>query len=408
MIKVCQVNTTVNSGSHGRIAEQIGCLVLDSGGKSFFAFGRDTNFSRSIKFKINNVLDFYIHAIISRLFDRHGLGSKLATKRLCNFITSVNPDIIHLHNIHGYYLNYIVLFEFLREFKKPVVWTLHDCWPFTGHCAFFEKVGCEKWKSQCFECPQIDSYPKSFGWDNSSNNFFLKKEYFTSITNLTIVPVSFWLSNVLKYSFLKNVKSVVIYNGIDLSCFRVLDNIDHFIGFKFSLSLDSKIILGVANVWEERKGLADFIQLSMYLPSKFKIILVGLNKDQISNLPANIFGIERTDNTLELVKIYNSSYVFFNPTYEDNFPTTNLEALACGVPVITYNTGGSPEAIDDSTGYVVEKGAINEVLKIILESKKLKSNSIRLECRERAEKYFDKNVNFSEYLNLYNELYKYS
>jgi glycosyltransferase involved in cell wall biosynthesis len=288
-----------------------------------------------------------MHGLQTRIFDNHGMASKIATKKLIKQIKQINPNIIHLHNIHGYYLNYAILFEYLNELNIPIVWTLHDCWSITGHCTYFSFVGCNKWKSECYSCPQKKSYPTSWFIDRSKENFRLKKKHFTSLSNMTIVPVSNWLSDLIKESYLHKYPIRTIHNGIDLSVFKPSDSEK----FKSMYNIQNKfILLGVANKWELRKGLKDFVELSNLLDSDYKIVLVGLSRKQIEQLPDNILGIERTESVEGLAEIYSAGDVFLNPTYEDNFPTTNLEALACGTPVITYETGGSPEAIDESTG----------------------------------------------------------
>lgn len=393
-----QINVTVNSGSTGRIAEEIGQTAMTNGWKSYIAYGRNDRPSKSELIRIGTDLDVKLHGLQTRLFDRHGLGSKKATVELIKKIKEINPDIIHLHNIHGYYLNYKILFEYLKSTNIPVVWTLHDCWSFTGHCAHFVAYNCNKWETLCENCSHHMSYPQSLFADNSKNNFILKKACFCSIDNLHLVPVSNWLSNLLESSFFSNKEKIVIYNGIDTSIFKP----------KLVNRSDNRfLILGVTNMWSKSKGLDDFIQLSTLLNSlKYEIILVGLTSNQISKLPSNIEGIERTASIEDLVTYYSMADAFLNMTYADSFPTTNLEALACGTPIITYNTGGSPEAISEDTGFVVEQGDMNSVVKAIqiIEAKGKAFYSAN--CRRRAEENFDKDKQFEKYFELYKELLK--
>lgn len=402
MPTLLQINSVANTGSTGRIAEGIGQAAIKAGWKSFIAYGRYANPSQSELIKIGNKWDVYDHVLQTRLFDKQGLASKGATKKLIQRIEQIKPNIIHLHNIHGYYLNYPILFEHLSKNNIPVVWTLHDCWPFTGHCAYFSYLGCEKWKLQCKHCPNLKEYPTSFGLDNSNTNYKSRKKYFTSIHNLTLVPVSDWLENLVHQSFLKKCYSQRIYNGIDTTIFHSIPMSNSILN-KYAIP-NSNFVLGVANVWEKRKGLQDFIQLRKILPTSYSIVLVGLNLRQITELPNGIIGIQRTENVEQLRDLYVSALTFVNPTWEDNFPTTNLEALACGTPVITYRTGGSPEAISPETGFVVEQGDIqgmvNAIEKICQEEKSTYSKA----CRDRAVRYFNKEERFQEYVDLYNQI----
>lgn len=402
-MKILQINTVVNSGSTGRIAEEIGQMAIKSGWVSYIAYGRNERPSTSNLIRIGNDKDVKLHGLQTRLFDRHGLGSKKTTSDFIKQIDNIKPDIVHLHNIHGYYINIEVLFNYLKNANVPVVWTFHDCWPITGHCSYFSYVGCEKWKTQCFECPQKRGYPASYFIDRSKKNYILKKELFNSLSNLTLVAVSQWLSGVLKESFLQNYPIKVINNGINTEVFKLSLNSD----FRNKYGLNDKfILLGVASVWEERKGLKDYIELSKLLDSGYQIVLVGLTKKQIEQIPENILGIERTESVDALADIYSTSDVFINTTYEDNFPTTNLESLACGTPVITYKTGGSTEAIDVSTGIVVEQGNIQglvDAINVIKDNGKLYYSEA---CVNRAYRLYKKEDRYKEYIDLYESLLK--
>lgn len=397
-MKILQINVLSNSGSTGRIAEGIGLQIIENENESYIAFGRGlANESKSQQIKIGNTFDQYLHVLKTRLTDKHGFGSKKITKKFIETIKKINPDIIHLHNIHGYYINVEVLFNFLKEYKKPIVWTLHDCWPFTGHCAYYMQIDCSKWQTQCYKCPIKNSYPKSF-YDNSKNNYKLKKELFTGIKNMHIVTPSNWLAGEVKKSFLQDYPISVINNGINLNQFNIQkkETTKELVSNSFS-------IIGVANIWDERKGFSDFIKLRQLLGEEFEIILIGLSQNQIDNLPSGIKGIQKTESVYQLAEYYSKADVFLNPTYEDNFPTTNIEAIACGTPVITYDTGGSPESVDFEGGFVVSRGDLDSVVKII---KHLKISNISSEiCRSRAVKLYDSKQRFNEYIKLYENLY---
>ena len=401
-MKILQINTTSNSGSTGRIAEEIGQTILKNGEDSYIAYSRAGLPSSSIPVPIGNTRDVYVHVLQTRLFDTHGFGSKKATEVFLEEIEVIAPDVVHLHNIHGYYLHVGMLFQFLKEKNIPVIWTLHDCWSFTGHCTYFESVGCEKWKTQCYQCPKKAMYPQSWFLDNSKNNYKEKKKAFTGLRNVHIVTPSHWLKKLVAQSFLKDYSVTVIPNGIDLNQFK--PNMEFNLQQKKLLE-NKRIVLGVASIWDARKGLQDFIKLADLLDANaYQIVLIGLSKKQIRQLPNSILGISRTESIQELASWYGAASVFVNPTYQDNFPTTNIEALACGTPVITYNTGGSPEAIDEKTGIVVDKGDV-EGIKTAIEKMEKSADSFQKEqCRERAVLFFDKEKRFQDYFELYKEL----
>lgn len=399
MKKLLIINVSVNKGSTGRIAEEIGQTAIDNGYETYFAYGRIARESKCNVIKIGNSLNVKFHGIESLLFDNHGFSSRIATKRFIRRIEEIKPDIINIHNIHGYYINVKILFEYLSKTSIPVVWTFHDCWPFTGHCSYFDRYNCTKWQTECHHCPNKKGYPSSLFINNSKNNFNRKKKLFSNINNLNIVTPSHWLTNISKQSFLKEKNIVTIHNGTNLNVFNIRDGKK-----RDELNLnDRKVVLGVASIWDKRKGLDDFIKLSELLSDEYKIILVGLNKKQKESLPANIIGIERTESVHELAELYSMADVFVNPTYSDNFPTTNIESLACGTPVITYKTGGSPEAVDEKTGVVVEQGNINQLkesIELIAKNKGEYSEN----CRERAVNLYNKQDRFNDYIKLFNSL----
>ena len=398
-MKLLQINTTVNSGSTGRIAEDIGLEVIKAGNESYIAASIINRPSKSNTIQIGTKFDKIKHGLTSRLLDRHGFGSVNATRKLLNKIEQINPDIIHLHNIHGYYLHIGILFTHLKKIQKPVVWTFHDCWPFTGHCSHFDRFNCLKWQTECHHCPNIKGYPASYGLDQSKRNFHDKKQLFNGLHNLQIVAPSKWMGNHVQQSFLKNYPLQIIHNGISINNVKIEKSTTDI---KKKLNLVGKeIILGVANTWKKRRAFNDFIKLSKYIKPKQQIVLVGLEQNTIERLPDCISGVTRTDSISELSALYYAASVFVNPTYVDNFPTTNIESLACGTPVITYNTGGSPEAIDENTGRVVEKGNIQGLVNEINEICDKGKEHWQHNCRKRAEELFDKNKQSTEYIKIY-------
>ena len=395
-MKVLEINCVSGIRSTGRICTDLAEVLNENGHKCKIAYGREAvpEKYRSIAYRIGTDNDVRLHALKSRLFDASGFGSKRATERLVENIREYNPDIIHLHNIHGYYINIEILFDYLKKADKPVVWTLHDCWAFTGHCSYFSFSECERWKTGCFKCPQKKEYPASLILDRSSENWERKKDLFTGVKRLVCVTPSRWLAELVKASFLKEYRVSVIPNGIDLTVFKPT-----YGNFKKRLGIeDKKILLGVASVWDRRKGFDTFLKLSPLLNEDEIIVLVGLNKEQLKNLPKNIIGIERTNNINELAEIYTAADVFLNPTLEDNLPTVNFEAQACGTPVITYETGGSSETISASSGLSVKKGDITGLLNAA------RSLSFNTQDILKAVSEFDKQKRYYDYLVLYNEL----
>ena len=400
--KLLQINITANWGSHGKIAEGIGNVVMSHGWESHVAYGRWANPSSSQLYHIGSMMDERIHGVGSRLFDNHGLMSKRATIRFLNYVEQLNPDIIHLHNIHGYYLNYPELFSFLSQANKPVVWTLHDCWSYTGHCAHYMYVQCDRWKTHCELCPQKHSYPASLLLDRSYRNYDMKKLAFLSGPKRTLVHVSKCLEGDLQQSFLKDCRIQQIYNGIDINVFKPQMDTKAIMG-KYNIPLGKRVLLGVASNWW-RKGFEDFLQLRRLLDDKYVIVLVGLDEKRIKSLPTGVVGIRRTENVSDLCGLYSLADVYLNLTLEDNMPTTNLEALACGTPVITYCTGGSIEAIDEFTGYIANQGDIESVCKLVESVSSREKDVFKRVCRQRVIDNFSSSVQYEEYYMMYNQL----
>ncbi len=396
MFKLLQINVTANWGSTGKIAEQIGQLAIAKGWESHIAYGRMKNPSKSNLIKVGSRIDVYKHYIEGLILDNEGLASRWATKSLIREIDRISPDIVHLHNIHDHFMNYRILLRYLAEKNIPVVWTQHDQWITTGHC-MYNLCGCEKWKTECNNCP----LSKFYSLDRSSRNFRLKKKLCADIPSLTIVPVSEWLADNIRQSHLKNRPIHVIHNGIDIHTFSPQKSNVHE---RYCISENKKIVIGVAAIWSESKGLLDFYKLAQVLPSdEYAIMLVGKmpnDRPKVCNGCQMVF-VDRTQNPLELAQLYSAASVFVNPTYADMFPTVNLEAIACGVPVVTYRTGGSPEAVDDKTGAVVDQGDIDGLVSQIC---KFASGNYKEACRNKAELNFDKSLCFQQYLDLYSTL----
>lgn len=397
-MKVLLINSVCGQGSTGRICIGIAELLKANGHEAFIAYAHGSSTYPGSFCFAKGRLDYWSHNIMSRLTDSEGLHSSSSTKRLISQINQIKPDIIHIHTLHGHYINYKLLLEYLNMLNIPIVITLHDCWIFTGHCAHFEIKGCNKWRTGCENCKYIDEYPQSWFVDNSKFNYELKKKLLSMLGDkLTIIPVSFWMEKLVKQSFLKDMRMETIHNGIDLSIFSPRYNQDIF--SKYSIE-GKKLVLGVALPWSSYKGMPDFIKLRSLLGSDYAIIMVGLSKKQIHQLPEGIIGLEQTHSSIELAELYTAADVLVNTTYCDNYPTVNLEAIACGTPVVTYETGGSPESIDEQTGAVVRQGDLDGLVDSI---KHICSNSaaFRPHCLSKARLLFDKNKCFEKYLAIY-------
>lgn len=396
MPKLLQINVAANWGSTGKIAEQIGLKAQEAGWESYVAYGRMMNPSKNHLIKLGSQMHVYEHYAEGHLLDNEGLASRIPTKRFLKEIDNIHPDVVHLHNIHDHWLNYKILFEYLAEKQIPVVWTQHDQWATTGHCCY-NLVGCDRWKTECHDCP----LSKWYSLDKSRRNFNLKKNLCAGLKSLTIVPVSEWLADNIRESHLKDCSIEVIHNGIDINVFKP-QTMD--VRERYGIDEGKKIVLGVAAVWDARKGLTDFYQLAKRLPAdEFAIVIVGklTAEKQVVEGGCQMVFVDRTQNALELAQLYSAASVFANPTYQDNYPTTNLEAMACGTPVITYNTGGSPEAVDENTGAVVAQGDV-EALATAIE--KFSAIDCKEACLKRAEALFDNKKCFNAYILLYNNL----
>lgn len=398
MPTLLQINVTANWGSTGKIAEQIGLRAQAYAWNSYIAYGREANPSENKLIKVGGMCDVLEHYAENIALDNEGLASRIATKRFLKKIDEIKPDVVHLHNIHDHWLNYKLLFQYLIKKQIPVVWTQHDQWALTGRCAYIPDR-CHKWKVECGNCKR----KVFFTMDRSRRNYLLKRELLSSIPRLIIIPVSKWLANSFQESYLKDREIFVFHNGIDINVFSPKNTDIHT---RYGIEKGKKIVLGVAAVWDARKGLNDFYNLAKKLPKEeYSIIIVGQLTKKVPNLDdsCQIVFIPQTQNSKELAEIYSAASVFVNPTYQDNYPTTNLEAISCGTPVVTYRTGGSPESVDEATGLVIEQGNIEDLYKAIIT---LTLGNYKEACRKKAINDFDKEKCFEKYIDLYQSLVK--
>ena len=368
-------------------------LAQKSGWDVYVAHGvRHSNPSRLKSIPLVNSFQERINALYSVLFDSHGLGPWDNTKALITWIRTNRPDVIQIHNLHGYYINYKVLFEYLNTTEIPIVWTFHDFWPITGHCAYFDYIGCKKWMNSCYKCPLIHSYPKAV-IDRANRNFELKKELFSTVKSLTLVPVSNWVSSILNKSFLASFPRKTIYNGVDLNVFYPRNS-----SIRKSLGLDNKfILLGVAFPWTERKGFKDYIKLRKRLQSDIVIIMIGVSDADKKQLPEGIIG--RT----KIIRIgcYSTADIILN------LSTRNIWYDICrrnggGTP--TMFTMNLPELVDSNTGVVVQAGNMEALEDAILTIKQKGKHFYHKACVSRVSELFDKDKQFMKYVSLYESL----
>lgn len=399
-MKVVQINS-VYYGSTGKIAKGIAALSCQEGYENtlFVPRGRHNGYLNKGKdvCLFGGFISEDMHILLGRITGLTGCFSIFSTFNLLSKIKHLSPDIIHLHNLHNCFINLPILFKYIKKHNISVIWTLHDCWAFTGHCPYFDIAGCDNWKTECHYCPQYKNYPQSL-IDNSKIMFRLKKKWFSGVNDLTVVTPSHWLADLVKQSFLKEYPVKVINNGIDLNVFKPTHS-----DFRMRYGIpDGKfILLGVALGWGTRKGLDVFVEIAKRLPQDdYQVVLIGTDEKVKKLLPPNIISIHKTHNQSELAGLYSSADLFVNPTKEDNYPTVNMESIACGTPVLTFKTGGSHEMVGERTGAVVPKDDVEALLKEICRINAGRLNRVEEECLKQA-KSFDMRDRFLEYINLY-------
>ena len=390
-MKIVQLNVTCGVGSTGKICLAVSELLCRKGVENYVLFTEgDSDYEYAVKYA--DKLEIKLEALKSRVFGNYGFNSKKLTERLISKLDEIEPDIVHLHNLHGHGCNLEMLFKYFKEKKIKLFWTFHDCWAFTGYCPHFDMIGCDKWRRQCSECPQKGAY--SFFFDKSDKLYSKKQELFTGL-DLTIITPSMWLRDQVKRSFLKNYEVKVINNGIDLDIFKPRKS-----NFREQHGLtDEFLILGVAFNWDERKGVDVFAHLAKALPRDCRIVLVGTDDSVKKILPENIIAIDKTENQQELAEIYAACDLFVNATREDTFPSVNIESLACGTPVLTFATGGSAEIIDCTCGMTVEKNDVKSLADAVLYIKENRPFT-KQACLKKSGEY-KKEDKFREYADLY-------
>lgn len=333
-----------------------------------------------------------MNVALARITGYNGCFAWIETHKLLKEIDKFHPDIIHLHNLHDSYINLPMLFSYIKKHDIPVVWTLHDCWSFTGQCPHFTMVKCDEWKTGCHDCPQYKEYPSSL-YDNTKMMWRLKKKWFTGVKNMTIVTPSKWLAGLVKESYLRDYPVQVINNGIDLNVFKPAEG---------GGGNDKYIVLFVSFGWNVYKGIDVIQKLSELLNDSYQLVVVGTDDFVDAMLPMRVKKIHRIQNQAELARLYSRADVLANPTREEILGMVNIEANACGTPVVTFNTGGSPECIGEQGGIVVEKDNVNEMCKAIISVCETKCFSKKM-CVKQAAK-FEQEKKYAEYIGLYNRI----
>lgn len=391
-MKVVMINSVSGYGSTGSICVDIAMELERQGHECYIAYGQVSRGYHN-EFKIGTKLENHLHNVGSRLLGKQGYFTKNGTKKLIRFLKDYNPDIIHLHNLHGNYLNLGILFDYLNEVQKPVVWTLHDCWAFTGNCAYYSNINCNKWQKKCNNCPQIKAYPPSLIFDKTEIMFNDKKKWFESINNLTIIPVSYWLKSQVENSILKGKKIVPIYNWIDHKVFK-----NNTKDFNFSkIDKNKFLVLGVSAGWNKFSNkFKDFVKLSELLPENMQLILVGKTING-TKIPANIIHFPYVDSKSELAKLYSIADAYVHLSTEDTFGLVIAESMSCGTPVIVYNATACPEIVGSNCGFVVEPRDIRSVFESLKIIKKNGKSSYSNYCRNYVLDNFDiiKNINLT-------------
>lgn len=403
MPKLLQLNTCVGRGSTGRIAETIASIATDRGWECYIAHGaRYIGQSQMTTYQVSGKTEEMMHYVKSLLLDAQGLGSVRATQRLIKWIKKLRPDVIHIHNLHGYWINYEILFKHLQEVQTPVVWTFHDCWAITGHCAMFTTTFCDKWRTGCVHCPHLDWYPKSILLDQSQRNFNKKQQLFTSLQNLTIVSVSNWLNSIVEQSYMKDITHTVIPNGVDTRVFYPRITAVDDIREKYHLQ-GKVVVLSVADKWNEGIGFSDISKLRDLLDDRFIIVLVGVTEAQKDTLPAGIIGVLHTSSRDELAELYTVADISFTPQTIATFGLVSAESMACGTPAAVYAPAAA-EVIGDN-GYVVPARDIKQLaLTLTKFADDGGKNKFSASCVERVQSNYDELTNYDRYIDLYNSM----
>lgn len=391
-MRVLFVNLVYGTGSTGKIIADIMNLLKKGGNDVKALYGTGARSDNAEAVRVSGKFGYYFHNAMSRFTDHAGLYSWAATGKMIREIRAFQPDLIHLHTLHGFYVNYEMLFRFLKKANIPVVWTLHDCWTFTGHCTHFSQANCTQWKTLCRDCKLLYRYPQCYWKGDVKRNYLRKKRAFTDVNNLTVTTPSQWLADQVAESFLRDYPRIVIPNGIDRTVFRPQAS-----SLRETYHLENKkIVLGAANAWNARKGLPDLLTLAERLGPDYQVVLIGLTEKQLPEIPPNVLGLLRTADQMELAQWYSAADVFVNPTYEETFGLTTVEAQACGTPVVVYETDGCPETVAPGNGQLTPQGDLSALERAVRD---ITGSGLRADQLKMAR--FDKEVVYQAYIRSY-------
>ncbi|TCT30367.1 glycosyltransferase involved in cell wall biosynthesis [Providencia alcalifaciens] len=399
-MKVLLIDVNCKKGSTGKIVYELYSELKEQGHEAAICYGRGDKISEKNIYKTSSDIETIIHAGMSRLTGYTGYFSPFSTKRIINIIDSFNPDVIHLHELHGYYVNIYPLLEYIKKKKIKTIWTFHCEFMYTGKCG--HSFECEKWKTGCHHCPQLNNYPRSLYFDRTEFMYNQKKDSFSNYHNLTIVTPSSWLAERTKISFLHEKKIKIIHNGINnKDIFKPIYNSSLY--NKYNL-YGKKIILSIApNIMSYTKGGEKILDIARKYHDQNVIFLLIGNDDEIKNLPKNVIAIGKIKDQNLLAEFYSIADLFLICSKRENFPTTCLEALSCGTPIIGFNNGGTAETAPGNLGFFVEDNDIDALVEFI---KNFTTGKTILaspqECRNFAVTNYSTENMLKQYIELYN------
>lgn len=399
-MKILQLNITYGVGSTGKIVSDLVDVIDNHNDEAYVAYGYFHNdVQNAYKIKLDGKIQIALELLYTKITGYHGFTSKIATYKLIEWIKKINPDLIHLHNVHTGYINIRIFFDFLKDYNKPIVWTIHDCWSFTGHCSYYSNLKCDKWKTECRECPSKNEFPKKLFFDRSNTQYKIKKSLFTNLENVQLITPSTWLAKEVSISFLNKFPVKSIPNGINCNLYKYTNS-----NFKIQHAIENKkILLGVAANWSERKGLHIFEELANIISDEYIIVLIGLNNKQKNKVTDKILKIDRTNSIKELVEIYSSAFIYINASVQETMGMTTVEAMACGTPTIVFNATAVPEVVDEKTGYVVKTNDIHGILEGInyIEHSDI---DYGITCPSHVKKNYNSIFQYQKYYELYQNI----
>lgn len=395
-MKILQINAVYGHGSTGVIVRDIEQMCESSGIECYVASPDPKVNDAKRGFLIGNAFDHKLHAVLSRINGKQAYFSRWATRRLLKFIDKIEPDVVHLHNLHSNYIHLNMLLQYLAKKDIQTIVTLHDCWFYTGGCFHYKATACMRWLEGCGHCPKKRQDTPAYLWDCSASILADRKKYLLAIPRLTVTGVSEWISNEAKRTFFADTPVVTIRNGVDLDVFKPTPS-----DFRSRLELQDKyIILGPASKWLQPLNKSVLTYFSEHMQPDEVLLLFGATDCPLP-MPENVRLYGYTRNREELAALYTCADVFVNTTREDSLSLINVEAQACGTPVVTFDATGPRETVDQVHGFRVSVGDANGLIKIIQSIRLSNNNGIIAKCRKFVSDYFEVNANYQKYIDLY-------